>query len=153
MTTYTQVPTSETEEPGLPYPIAKLHPSCLSIPWSTSSIITVLSLLLNVVLVIVWLRSKEVGGLCRRAVYCEFTSLSLVCAHPYVTLAPVDVGLENSPTKFHSFYVHNQSVFDMPPSPEVDAAWEALYSRSYQFLSASFQLHILMITFKTPVLD
>ena len=49
---------------------------------------------------------------------------------PYVTLAPVDVGLENSPTKFHSFYVHNQSVFDMPPSPEVDDAWEALYSRS-----------------------
>ena len=128
MTTYTQVPNSETEEQGLSYSIAKPHR--LSFPWSTSSIITVLSLLFNVVLVIVWLRSKEVGGLCRGAVYCEFISLSLMCAHPYVSLAPVDVSLENSPTKFHSFYVHNRSVFDMPPSPEVDAAWEALYSRS-----------------------
>jgi hypothetical protein len=63
--------------------------------------------------------------------YIVSSLLSALCVlTPYVTLAPVDVGLENSPTKFHSFYVHNQSVFDMPPSPEVDAAWEALYSRS-----------------------
>jgi len=110
-TIYTQVPNSEIEEQGLSHSIAKPHR--LSIPWSTSLIITVLSLLLNVVLVIVWLRSKEVGGLCREAVY-----------------SPVDVGLENSPTNFHGFYVHNRSIFDMPPSPEVDAAWEALYSRA-----------------------
>ena len=129
MITYSQVPTSATEELGLSYSIAKLHR--LSIPWSTSSIITALSLLLNLVLVIVWLRSKEFVGLCHGAVYCEFIHISQlnVCS-PLVTLAPVDVGLENSPTKFQSFYVHNQSVFDMPPSPEVDAAWEALYSRS-----------------------
>lgn len=136
MTTYAQVPTSETEES---YSTAKPHR--LSIPWSTSSIVIVLSLLLNVVLVlvIVWLRSESKGGeSCRGAVYCAFISLSFMCAHSFVTLAPVDVGLENSPTKFHSFYVHNQSVFDMPPSPKVDAAWEALYSRSWQFLSENF---------------
>ena len=141
--TYTQVPTSETEEQGLSYSTAKPHR--LSIPWTTSSIITVISLWLNVVLAIVWLTSKEVGTLCTssRAVYCKFIFLQLnaglMCAHSYVTsIAPVDVGLENSPTKFHSFYDHNQSVFDMPPSPEVDAAWEALYSSSYHFLSETF---------------
>ena len=127
-TTYTKVPNSEIEEQGSSYSIAKPHR--LSIPWSACLIITVLSLLFNVVLVIVWLRSKEVGGLCREAVYCGFISLSLMYAHLCVTLAPVDVGLEKSPTKFHSFYVHNKSIFDMPPSPEVDAAWEALYTRS-----------------------
>ena len=123
MAIYTQIPNSETEEQGS---IAKPHR--LSIQWSTSSIITVLSLLFNVVLIIAWLRSKDVGGLCRGAVYCKFISLSLMSAHSYVPLAPVDVGLETSPTKFHSF--HNRSVFDMPPSSEVDAAWEALYSGS-----------------------
>ena len=129
MITYSQVPTSATEELGLSYSIAKPHR--LSIPWSTSSIITVLSLLLNLVLVIVWLRSKEVVGLCHGPVYCEFIHIcQLNVCSSLATLAPVDVGLENSPTKFQSFYVHNQSVFDMPPSPEVDAAWEALYSRS-----------------------
>ena len=76
MTTYTQVPSSETEEQGLSYSIAKPHR--LSIPRSTSSIITVLSLLLNVVLVIVWLRPKEVERLCRGAVYCEFIYLTLI---------------------------------------------------------------------------
>jgi len=111
MATYTQVPISETEEQGLSYSIAKPHR--LSIPWSTSSIIAVLSLLFNVVLVILWLRSKEVGGLCREAVY-----------------SPVDVGLNYSPTTFHSSFGHNQSIFDEPPSPEVDAAWEALYSHA-----------------------
>ena len=128
LTTYTQVPNFEIEDHVLSSYSSPKHR--LSIPCSISSIITVLSLLFNVVLVIVWLRSKEVGESCREAVYCEFISLSLMCAHPCVTLAPVDVGRENSPTKFHSFYGHNQSVFDMPPSSEVDAAWEDLYARS-----------------------
>ena len=77
MATYTQVPNSETEEQELSYSISKPHR--LSIPWSTSSIIAVISLLFNVVLVIVWFRSKEAGGLCRGAVYCEFIPLSLQC--------------------------------------------------------------------------
>jgi hypothetical protein len=129
-TTYTQVPNSEIEAQESSYPIAR--PYCLSIPWSLHLVVTTLSLLFNVVLVTGWLTWKD-GGLCREALYCEFMSLSSMCTHPHVTLAPVDVGLENSPTKFQSFYVQNQSIFDMPPSPEVDAAWEALYARSWKF--------------------
>ncbi|KAF8808533.1 hypothetical protein BYT27DRAFT_6548441 [Phlegmacium glaucopus] len=105
-THYTQVPTCETEGQTLSYPVART-PHRLSVPWSTSSIIAVLSLLLNVVLIIVWLRSSHRG----EAVY-----------------SPVDVGLEYSPVKFQSFHTKNRSIFDMPPSPEVDAAWEALYN-------------------------
>ena len=60
--------------------------------------------------------------------------LSAICvphfSHPPRNIAPVNVVLENSPTKFHSSSVRDRSIFDMPPSPEVDAAWEALYSRS-----------------------
>jgi len=108
-TTYTQVPNSEIEGEGLSYPLAKPHRL-----WSPYSIITILSLLLNVALVVTgWFRWKEVGGSCGEVLY-----------------SPVNVGLEKSPTKFHSFYVQNKSVLDMSPSPEVDAAWEALYARA-----------------------
>ena len=69
-----------------------------------------------------------------------------MCVHTYATLAIIDVGLENSqqnPT------VYNQSAFDVPPSPEVDAAWEDFYSRSKQFLKeAILVVYIVMITLR-----
>ena len=71
-TTYTQVPNCEIQEQALS------RPHHLSIPWSTSSITAVLSLLFNVVLVTVLLRSNGGGGLCREVLYCEFISLSLI---------------------------------------------------------------------------
>ena len=75
-TPYTQVPSCEVEsEQAYSYPIVRPHR--LLIPWSASSIFAVLSLLLNVVLVVAWLRSKEVGGLCREAFYC-----ALILSHP-----------------------------------------------------------------------
>ena len=85
MTTYAQleVPNSESETEEIGFSTAK-PAHRFSIPWSASSIITVLSLLFNLVLVIIVLRSKEVGGLCRGAIYCEFIPLSLnVCSPPH----------------------------------------------------------------------
>ena len=36
------------------------------------------------------------------------SSTGILLTPKYITLAPVDLGLEHSPTKFHSFYVQNQ---------------------------------------------
>ena len=36
----------------------------------------------------------------------------------------------------------------MPPSPEVDAAWEALYSRSWEFYWNLLVVYILMIALR-----
>lgn len=63
------------------------------------------------------------------------TQLTVMNLNTALTSAPVNAGLGNLPIKFHSFYVQNRSLFDMPPSPEVDDAWQALYDSSCQFLT------------------